>query len=533
MKTEAATTFISVNPATGECLGVYANAADNETACAVARARTAAGDWSAQTPRARAEALQRLHNRLARDADTLAATVTAEIGKPLQESYGADVLPALAALRWLIQNGPRALRERRVPGARHARLQAQPYGAVGVIGTWNYPLYLNLAPIAWALLAGNAIVWKPSELATATALALAERFEQERLPVITILGDGATGRALCQAGCDKITFTGGVATGRAILRELANYGTPSVMELSGNDAMIVCDDADIGLAAQAAVWGRCCNAGQSCVAPQRIFVAEVVYPAFLDTTRRIIETLRLGADIGPMRTEALRARADALVQAAVGQGARLITGGRILAQTPNTRADGNDPAIAPEASPDLQASGFFYAPTLLADCHSDMAIMTQDFFGPVLPVCPTRGDADALARANASDMALGASVWTKDRARAARIAGGLNVGMVSINEILLDAANPALPFGGLRASGFGRQRGLAGLEEFVQWKTVARHASGGVRRHFFPYRAATLPILRAMIELQSVRGWKAKLAAGRKLGEAAMRWDKEDKGGGN
>jgi acyl-CoA reductase-like NAD-dependent aldehyde dehydrogenase len=383
-------------------------------------------------------------------------------------------------------------------------MQPEPYGVVGVIGTWNYPLYLNLAPIAWALAAGNAVVWKPSELAPESALALAERFEQANLPVWTVLGDASTGRALCRAGCDKIAFTGSAATGRAILTELAATGTPSVMELSGNDAMIVCADAEAAIAARAAVWGRVANAGQTCASPQRIYVVPEVAAAFLQEAEAALGRLRPGVDYGPLRTEGFRQRVQAIVAGSVAQGACLLLGGSPLTDRP----------------------GFFYAPTLLADCRAGMPVAEQDFFGPVLAVFPVPNEAEAVIQANASALGLAASVWTRDPARGRQLATQLRVGLVSINEVVLDSGNPALPFGGARGSGFGKQRGALGLEEFVQWKVVASHPAGGARRHLFPYRPETLPILRGAIQLQAARGPIAKLQALQQLVAAAQQWRK-------
>lgn len=496
--------FASYNPATGEEIGVYPVTARREVACAVERTRDAAERWR-QTPlTARLAALRQLRQRLAADVEGLAETVTCEIGKPLQESFGADVLPTLAALDWLVKQTPRLLQPRRI--GRKAWLTPEPYGVVGVIGTWNYPLFLNSAPIAWALAAGNAVVWKPSELASGCAAKLNEHLEAVGLPVTTLFGAGETGRALCRAGCDKIVFTGGVATGRAILAELSASGTPGVMELSGNDAFIVCADAPLELAAQSAVWGRCGNAGQSCVAPQRFYVAREVYDRFLLECQQVIERLRPGSDFGPMRTEALRKRTQQLVWEAVACGARLLVGGRPLDDLP----------------------GFHYAPTLLADCRPEMRVLRQDFFGPVLAVCPVRDVEEAILLTNADDMALGASVWTRSRKRGVQIAEQLRVGLVMINDVLLAAANPALPFGGLRCSGFGKQRGAAGLEEFVTWKAITVSRIGGARRHLFPYRPATLPILRGVLEVQAAQGFKAKLQAAKRLMDAARRWDKSE-----
>ena len=470
----------------------------------VAKARREAQKWAKRNPLERLAALRRLVELIAKNADKIAQTVSDEIGKPLQEAYGAEVLASLKALNWLAANAVQALRERKIAGGRGAIQQAIPFGVVGVIGTWNYPIYLNVTPIAWALAAGNAVVWKPSEMAEESACVLASLFEEAGLPVFTLTGGAETGRELCNAGCDKIVFTGGTGTGRAILAELAKSGTPAVMELSGHDAMLVCADADIALAARSAVWGRISNAGQSCVAPSRIYVVSTVYENFLAECRREMERLVIGRDYGPLRTERLRQNSHQMVKDAISRGAKLLIGGYCV---PNE-------------------NGAYYAPALLADCRAGMLVMEQDFFGPVLAVCRVNDEADAIAQANNVEMALGATVWSRDIKKATALARQLRAGTVSLNDVLLDGAEPHLPFGGIGGSGFGKQRGLAGLEEFIVWKTIIPHKSGGQRRHLFPYRKATLPILRGLIALQAARGLKAKLNAARDLAQAAKNWKK-------
>src|SRR5579862_1790031 len=219
--------FVSCDPATGRTIGTFPITTPVEVAAVVACARAEAERWRDVALAERCSRLRALHDGLAADADPLACMVAREIGKPLQEAYGADLMPTLAGLAWLTRRAPWLLRHR---GGSARRLSPEPYGVVGVIGTWNYPLLLDIAPIAWALAAGNAVVWKPSELATATATAAHAHFERAGLPVSLITGDGSTGRALCRAAIDKLAFTGGVMTGRAILAELAATGTPAVME---------------------------------------------------------------------------------------------------------------------------------------------------------------------------------------------------------------------------------------------------------------------------------------------------------------
>ncbi len=471
----------------------------------VNKMRGAGVGWARCSVKERGRRLERLRVLMAENADELAQCVSEEIGKPLQEAYGADVLSTMKALGWVVKNAPKVLKERGIAGKRGAYRQAMPLGVVGVIGTWNYPVFLDTAAIAWALAAGNSVVWKPSELAENTAKFVYALMRQAELPVELVCGSGAVGRELCHAGCDKIAFTGGVTTGRKILAELAQHGTPSVMELSGNDAMIVLADADVEAAAKSAVWGRVCNAGQSCVAPQRVYVDESIYEEFLTVCKREMEALRFGVDYGSLRTSALCERAQKLVCEAREFGGRVLVGGCPVSET----------------------GGRGFQATLLADCAEHLLIIREDFFAPVLTVNSFSDVQDAIRKVNESEMGLGASIWTRNIRQVRELAALLHVGVVSINAVLMDAADPALPFGGRGASGFGKQRGAAGLEEFVVWKTVALHKSGGTRRHLFPYRPQTLPILRGIIALQAAKGLGAKFRAMRELGQEAMNWNKD------
>ena len=478
---------VTWTPDTGKASYSLNRLIDNPAEIAVRDLADRLAEWSSLPVAERCARLMRWHGTIGRETEELAACVTREIGKPLQESLGADILPSLAGLEWLAKNAPKTLRDRRV---RYGSMSAQPLGVIGVIGTWNYPVFLSVGSIAWALAAGNAVIWKPSELAEETARILERQTIDCGLPVRVLYGDGATGEALCRAGCSKIAFTGSVSTGRRILQALAETGTPSVMELSGNDAMIVLDDAPLELAAKSAVWGRVCNAGQSCVAPQRIYVDRSRYEEFLNLCLKEIEGLNPSVELSPMRTEAIRNRAHRLVLDAISRGARPITGRN--------------------ASEEM---GLFYPPTLIADCTDDMPVMAEDFFGPVLAVAPFDSDREAAARAGKSDMALAASIWTNDRMRGERIARVIHVGLVSINEVVLDAANPQIPFGGLKSSGFGKQRGVAGLQEFVVWKTVTHRRGKAMRQHLFPYQPNTPELLSAFAKYKSADTVAERIAA--------------------
>lgn len=516
-------TFSSFNPATGELLGIYPVTEGEEVCCRVEQARDAQREWKQWKLKERLAVVRRLRERLAYEADSLAAAITQEIGKPYQESLGAEVLPSVTALKWLERHVPRVLAPERVRGAmtRGGTLTHEPLGVIGIIGTWNYPLFLNLTPLVWALAAGNAVVWKPSELGTGVALRFQEILESVlrecHCPpglVTLVTGDGTTGRALVQAGCAKIAFVGSMTTGQAILAELAKTATPSVMELSGNDPFFVFADADIELAARSAVWGRVSNAGQSCVAPQRFYVETAVYAEFLRAAERHLSVLRPGTGVepgweyGPLRTEALRGQVHRYVTEAVTQGATLVCGGHCL-----------------------DRSGFFYAPTLLADCREEMAVMRESFFGPVLAVCPTHDILATIARMDEGGCALGASVWTDCREHFDRVQEYIRCGVLNGNDVLLSAGDAAIPFGGQGASGFGKMRGAAGLREFTSEKVNVWTKPGGARRHLFPYLAPTSALLGGVIRLLGGGGWQ-RFHALTDVIRAAQAWEKESRTNG-
>jgi acyl-CoA reductase-like NAD-dependent aldehyde dehydrogenase len=492
----------SISPLTQQTIGCYPSATEEEVAAAVAQANSTLPHWSRLSPRQRCGYLRQLRTVLAAQAEQLATTIHQEIGKPLQEVYGAEILPSLAALKWLEQQVPQLLRPRRL---RQTNLYPQPYGVVGVIGTWNYPLWLNLTPIVWALAAGNTVVWKPSELAIASACALQNCFEQADLPVFLVIGDAVTGQSLCRSAIQKLAFTGSLTTGRTILATLAQVPIPAVMELSGNDASVVTACADLPSAARCLVWARCCNAGQSCVAPQRIFVHHQRYHEFLTLCQQQMERLKPERELTPLRTEDLRRSLHQMVQIACAQGAVLLTGGHALPRT-----------------------GYFYAPTLVADCTDDMALMQEDFFGPVLAVASVRDDEEAVERANRSNFTLGASVWTKNRKHGFLLAQQLQAAVVTINEAeLLVAANPAIPFGGWRLSGFGKQRGREGLDEFVIWKAVHVTSPSKQRYHLFPYYGANVRILRSFVNLYNPSSFYIRLKGLLSLFTAVESWRRE------
>jgi acyl-CoA reductase-like NAD-dependent aldehyde dehydrogenase len=448
----------SRNPATGEVLGTAPVHSEEEVRARVERARQAAVQWSALGFAGRRAALDAFRRALAARADELADLIHRENGKPRLDGL-VEVLLALTHLAHASARAEKVLAPQRVSAGILANFRAVihylPLGVVGVIGPWNYPLFTPMGSISSALAAGNAVVFKPSELTPLVgmeiaAIAAASLGHPDLVQVVT--GYGATGSALARAGVDKVSFTGSTATGRKVMAAAAETLTPVLMELGGKDPMIVAADADVDEAAEAAVYGALTNAGQTCISIERVYVAAPIYDRFVDRVVDLARAVRPGQDIGPMTRPEQVDVVREHVRDAVDRGARALVGG-------------------PDA-----VDGAFVSPTVLVDVTDDMRVMREETFGPVLPIMRVADTDEALRRANALPYGLGSAVFGKQGVRA--LAGALRTGMTSINATLAFAAMPSLPFGGVGESGFGRIHGDDGLREFVRVHSVAEARFG-------------------------------------------------------
>lgn len=450
--------LVSTSPATGAEAGRLPVATAEDVAGAVAQARVAGEWWAGLGFTGRRERLLRWRGVLARRIEELAELIHIEGGKPVGDAV-VEILTALEHIDWAARNarrvlGPRRVRSRLILAEFTGHLEYQPYGVVGVIGPWNYPVFTPVGSAAYALAAGNAVVFKPSEYTPAVGQWLVDRFAEvvPEQPVFTAVhGLGDVGAALCRSGVAKVAFTGSTATAKKVMAACAESLTPVLLEAGGKDAMIVDADADLDAAAEACVWGALTNAGQTCIGIERVYAVDQVFDAFVDKVVTRAGRLTVGADgadIGPITMPSQLDVIRRHIDDAVARGGRAVLGGPDAVQPP------------------------YVHPTVLVDVPEDSAAVREETFGPTLTVNRVRDVDEAVERANALSYGLGGSVF--GRRRAVAVARRLRSGMASVNSALTFAGMSTLPFGGVGDSGFGRIHGEDGLREFGRAKSVTR-----------------------------------------------------------
>jgi acyl-CoA reductase-like NAD-dependent aldehyde dehydrogenase len=436
------------------------------------RARSEQQAWSRVPLRTRLRHVREFRRLLVAEQDVLTAAVEQDIGKPAVETAACELLPLAEACRFLERNARRLLRPRRVPFRQlpiwlfyqSDVVHRRPRGLIGIIGTWNYPLFLNGVQIMQALNAGNAVIWKPSEVARASAELLTRLIRRAGFPdgVLQVLPPTREmGKRLAEADIDHVVFTGHVDTGRRLAEALGRRLITSTLELSGCDAMFVLEDADVELAARAAWFAATLNRGQTCLAVRRAFVARPVYERFLQALTPLVDK----ATPSPLALAAQAHQAEELVNDALANGARLV------------------------GQRDDAADGF--APVILADIRPDVDICREASFAPLLAVLPFDDADEALAADEQCSYALGASIFTADTKRARRLAGRLRAGTVAINDVIAPTGHPGTPFGGRGASGWGVTQGAEGLLEMTVAQVVSTR-SGSFRPHYDPPGASRL-----------------------------------------
>jgi succinate-semialdehyde dehydrogenase/glutarate-semialdehyde dehydrogenase len=491
----ALSTLESFNPATGELVGSVATITPEQVQGVVDEVARIQPAWAELPLADRARYLRRAADALLDESDEIADLLVREQGKPRTEAFTMEVLPTIDALHWCAKAGPKILAEEKVRmpqlflKSKRSRFTYEPIGVVGVIAPWNYPWSIPFGEVAIALMAGNGVVLKPASLTPLLGEAIARIFEKGGLPeglVRVVHGGGAVGDALARSSAGKIFFTGSVEVGRKVGEVCAEQLKGSVLELGGKDPMIVCADADLDNAISGAVWGGFANAGQTCSGIERVYVAREVSDRFVEGVAREARGLRLGnplewdTEIGPMTSDGQYEIVVELIEDAVASGATKLCGGP-------AEIDG--------------LPGKFIAPTVLTGVTHEMRIMREEIFGPVLPIVVVESEQEAIELANDSEFGLGASIWTKDRQKGARMARRIESGMVWINDHSFSHGACQCAWGGVKDSGLGRSHSKFGFYECVNIKTNAWEP--GMARDFWwhPYDSTLGEAVRASARL--------------------------------
>jgi acyl-CoA reductase-like NAD-dependent aldehyde dehydrogenase len=487
------------NPATGEVVGHVADLSAEQVAELARLGRAAQPGWQAMGFDGRGRVVRRMQKWVMDNADRIVATIVSETGKTYEDAWMVEINYAGGAIDFWVKNAERFLADERVSAktlavkGKKMVVRYEPLGLIGVIGPWNYPLTNSFGDCIPALLAGNSVILKPSEITPLTSLLLAEGLAESGLPdgVFQVAtGRGATGAALVDA-VDMIMFTGSTETGRKVMTQAAQRLTPVALELGGKDPMIVLSDADLERAANLAVYYSMLNAGQTCISIERVYVEEPVYDEFVQKVVDKVGALRQGESTGPATVEIGAMTfprqlqiVEEHVRDAVAKGARALTGGR--------RRPG---------------AGLFYEPTVLVDVDHTMKAMTEETFGPTLPIMKVADAEEALTLANDSPYGLGGAVFSGDRKRGEQLARRMQAGAVCVNDALLNYVAVELPMGGWKASGLGSRHGAGGIRKFTKQQSlfISRvHLKNDV--YMFPYKPRVSKLLFGGLRLIYGRG---------------------------
>ncbi|HYP50783.1 MAG TPA: aldehyde dehydrogenase family protein, partial [Pyrinomonadaceae bacterium] len=415
--------IVSYNPATNEEIGRVPVTSAENVQIAVEKSRAAFLKWRATSFKERARIVMKAREIILAEMEEIARLISDESGKPVAEALSMEIAPVLDLMQYFSKNAAKILKPEKIniglyrALGRYSKIVYQPLGVVGIIPAWNYPFSIPLGETAMALLAGNSVILKPSELTPFIGLKIGEIFKKAGAPanVVQILtGDGRTGAALVDAGVNKIMFTGSVQTGKKIAENAAKHLTSVVLELGGKDPMIVFKDANLNLAAEAAIWGAFCNSGQSCSSVERLYVEESVAEHFtnliVEKTRKLRQNYGSdeSTDIAAMSSERQLKLVEEHVESFAAEGAQILTGGKRNAKF----------------------KGSFFEPTVIGNADNSMRGMREETFGPTLPIAVFKTEEEAINLANDSEFGLTASVWTKDLTRGKRVAAKIEAGTV-------------------------------------------------------------------------------------------------------
>lgn len=444
------------NPATGETFGEIAMTPLDQVPKVMCDMRQAATVWAKKPIQERIRILRQLQHLLIESQDEITALINQDCGKSRQDAL-IELLVTVDILNEYCRRAPQWLRRERVsPGlyfSKSCYVEHRPHGVVLVLSPWNYPLALSLPQVLAAVLAGNTVILKPSEVTAATGVLIETLLQRvpELAPYIRVVhGDGRVGAALIAARPDYIHLTGSTATGRKVMQAAAEHLIPVACELGGKDAMLVLEDADVDAAARWGVWGAYFNAGQTCMSVERVYVAESLYDEFVRLASHYTEQFKMGYttdlnspfSVGPVTDPRQVKIIERHLADALAKGARIVTGG--------------------------QQDGMFFSPTVLVDVDHSMLIMQDETFGPLMPIMKVKDEAEAIRMANDNSFGLAGSIWSRDVKRAERVAKQIQASSFIINDTIAQFGIPMLPFGGVKDSGAGRTHGKEGLMQFTR-----------------------------------------------------------------
>ncbi len=486
------------SPVTLEPIGELVCANAEDVTAAIAAAREAQASWAKTSMAERAAVLERALKIVIARQDDIIDTVVKETGKARTDAMSMEVFSVADQLCYYAKNAEKFLkpRKRKVHGLlglmKQLRIVYKPLGVIGLITPWNGPFVLVMNQAAQAVMAGNAVVAKGSEVTPYSAKLAEDIFREAGLPegvLQVLLGDGETGAAIVEGGVDKVSFTGSVATGRKVAEACARQLIPVTLELGGNDAMIVCADADLDRAADGAWVGSCMNTGHYCCGTERIYVVKEVYDEFLQKVLEKGKNLRQGQqhgwdeDIGAVFWDRQMAIIEAHVEDARAKGATIHMGGR--------------------RNPDLP--GLYYEPTVITEVDNSMDIMVLETFGPVLCIQKVDSEEEALRLANDSEFGLNGNVWTQDKEKGLQLASAIDTGACSVNDMAVSYGIPAAPFGGRKNSGVGQVNGKKGLRGYTHEMPIVIDRFGGKMQNGYPYDAKSAEGMKKLMDFLWVK----------------------------